>query len=166
MRGRRSRSHLAGDPFAFAYALNYCTRKKEVRKRLSAFTESDFQLALKNLIWVWRRALIVLQNPQTDADAVPIWRLKTIPDVCEYCLTHVLGRNITHLCRCCRIVHTQIGRSTYKEAIVNLIENADEVQYMMYGERKVDIYKKLKNYKFLDEKPEGVEEPLEDIFKL
>lgn len=160
-------SHLRGDPFAFQQALDYSKRKHEVLRRLSGFTENDYQLALKNLVWVWRRALIVMKKPQSDADAVDIWKLKTIPDVCEYCLKQCYGRAVViNLCESCKIIYGQIGSMKYQVAIEDLVAKADAVQGMIYEDYKVDIYKKLKEYKFLDEKPQGTDDVVQDISEL
>ena len=160
-------SHLRGDPLGFQHALDYSKRKHEVLRLLSGFAENDYRLALKNLVWVWRRALIVMTKPQSAADAVPIWKLKTIPDVCEYCFKQGYGRDVViNLCESCKIIYAQIGSRKYRVAIEDLVAKADAVQGMMYKDCKVDIYKKLKGYKFLDEKPQGTDEVVQDISEL
>ena len=162
-----SRSHLLGDPFRFRQALDYLSRSAEVRQQLSKRDIFELDLAVKNFIWVLRRALLTLNSQCDEEVAAELWHLDSLTDFCQYCRRCPHKELLEHVESVCKIICAQMGCSLgFSQSIGKVIEEADCIQRIIWKCKSKDIYKKVKDVKYLDERPGRKAEVVEDVMTL
>lgn len=160
-------SHLLGDPFGFRKALDYSSRKDAVKQRLVGSTTNDLRLAVANFVWVVRRALLTHINPQSEEDAIVLWRLKSLKEVCQYCRKNSREGLLRQIEEVCSVACSLAGNVAKCQLEINKVIDATEsVQRLSFRATKQDIYKKLKGITYLDKMPSGVAEVVADVMGL
>ena len=145
--------HLAGDPFEFCRAYDYKARELEIEKRLMDTSSLEkLNLLLKNLTWVMRRALIVFCELNNKKDVDDIWRKD------NRALLRCLIRNGCELKEQESVIDIGIEAldEYQKNELCKKVKVATkEIQRFVWRYKGKDIYKKLKNFKYLQYQPES-----------